>query len=119
MSYDEQKLCPKCGTPMRWKYLKHPKCDNCLYVEGQEAEQNCAQDANENALTRSDDAASMQNKAANSTAIRAQEGLPDLKILRDHNDGYLYVWEKVRTQWKMKARYRTWTDVLNSLMEQK
>lgn len=77
----------------------------------------CAQDANKNAPTRSDDVASMQNNATKLAAIRAQEDLPDLKILRDHNDGYLYVWEKVRTQWKMKARYRTWTDVLNSLME--
>ena len=73
-------------------------------------EQNCA-------LTRSDDATSMQNKTANLAEFRAQEELPDLKILRDHNDGYLYVWENVSTQWKMKARYRTWTDALNSLME--
>lgn len=74
------------------------------------SEQKCA-------LTRSDDVANMQNNATKLAAIRAQEDLPDLKILRDHNDGYLYVWEKVRTQWKMKARFRTWTDVVNSLLE--
>jgi len=102
---------------MRWKFLKHPTCDNCSYVEGPEAEQNSALKEQNSALTRSDDVASMQNNVAKSTVIRAQEGLPDLKILRDHSDGYLYVWEKVRTQWKMKARFRTWTDFVNSLLE--
>lgn len=154
----EQLDCPHCGSPMRWKFLTHPVCENCMYVEGYGANEDeqtlesaakqfhtfddyiaaldftvtsnqydlmeatwvaakSALNESKCALTRSDDAASMQNNATKLVAIRAQEDLPDLKILRDHNDGYLYVWEKVRTQWKMKARFRTWTDIVNSLLE--
>lgn len=139
--------CPHCGSPMHWKFLKEPMCPKCSQVEtitnrktqtfddyiaslnyavtgGQynlmEAAWNAAKRAlseQNNALTRSDNATNMQNKAANLADIRAQEDLPDLKIIRDVSDGYLYVWEKVRTQWKMKSRYRSWTDVVISLLD--
>lgn len=68
------------------------------------------------AQKRSELADCMQYNKQFSTTVRAKEDTPDLKIIRDQ-DGYLYVWEKVRTQWKMSARYHSWTDLVNSLLD--
>lgn len=69
-----------------------------------------------NAQKRSELADCMQYNKQFSIIVRAKEDTPDLKIIRDQ-DGYLYVWEKVRTQWKMSARYHSWTDLVNSLLD--